>query len=76
MNKRKKIGTEIEIKIRPEYHKRFDTEILKRHLVRAYHLHNNLDIIVNDETLNPSKECPYGDTLLEELYIVYYVFYY
>ena len=71
-NKEKHIGSEIEVKVRPEYHKKFDTLILERHLIRAYHLNKTIQFNVNHKIITPCNSCPYTDILKKELIHLYY----
>ena len=71
-NKEKHRGSEIEVKVRPEYHKKFDTIILERHLIRAYHLNKTIQFNVNHKIIKPCNACPYTDIFKKEMIYVYY----
>ena len=72
INKNKKIGSNIKIKIRPEYHITFRAETLIRNITRGYHLTENLTIVFDKKEYKPCDHCPYEDHLMKKDFSICY----
>jgi len=71
-NEEDKVGSIFTLKLRPEYHSKFDTETYKKNFIRAYHRFPNYNLKLDKDIIKPSDNCPYAEYLMKEEYILYW----
>jgi len=67
-----KKGSKFTLKIRPEYHNKFDTSTFNKNFVRAYHNFPDIKLIVDGKEYIPSDNCPYKDYIIKKVYTLYW----
>ena len=67
-----KKGSKFTLKIRPEYHNKFNTSTFNKNFVRAYHNFPDIKLILDGKEYIPSVNCPYKDYIIKKVYTLYW----